>query len=122
MCLCGLHADRTSAICMSSEISMLIDGTSAITSAISMTLQRVPSDRTSVHLCASSLQNLAGLPQCLRNGLGDQVFDGVGLAGFKIRANAFLLAKLLAPFLAPAVFPFSSFILWVGIVGLGSSG
>ena len=28
----------------------------------------------------------------LRNDLADPVFDGVGLAGFKIRANAFLLA------------------------------
>ena len=49
------------------------------------------------------------------------VFDGVGLAGFKSRANAFLLAKLLAPFLSPPVFTFSSFILWVSFVGLGSS-
>ena len=30
------------------------------------------------------------------NDLGDPVFDGVGLAGFKSRANAFLLALLLA--------------------------
>ena len=43
--------------------------------------------------------------------LGDSVFDGVGLAGFKSRANAFSLS--------PTVFHFSSFILWVGIVGLG---
>ena len=28
----------------------------------------------------------------LWNGLGDPVFDGVGLAGFKSKANAFLLA------------------------------
>ena len=28
----------------------------------------------------------------LWNDLGDPVFDGVGLVGFKIRANAFLLA------------------------------
>ena len=32
------------------------------------------------------------------------VFDGVGLAGFKSRANAFLLAWLLASSLPPAVF------------------
>ena len=32
-----------------------------------------------------------------------------------------VLAKLLAPFSSPTFFPFSSFILWVGIVGLGSS-
>ena len=47
----------------------------------------------------------------LRNGLGDPVFDGVELIGFKSRANAYLLAYLLAPFLSPAVFPLSSFIL-----------
>ena len=57
----------------------------------------------------------------LWNDLSDSVFDGVGLAGFKCRANAFLLALLLVRFLSPAVFPFSSFILWIGVVGLGSS-
>ena len=57
----------------------------------------------------------------LWNNLSDPVFDGVGLAGFKSRANAFLLAQLLAHFLSPTVFPFSSFFLWVGVVGLGSS-
>ena len=41
-------------------------------------------------------------------------------AGFMSRANAFSLALLMAPFLSPAVFRFSSFILWVGVVGLGS--
>ena len=61
------------------------------------------------------------LSVALWNDLSDPVFDGVGLAGFKSRANAFLLAQLLAHFLSPAVFPFSSFILWVGVVGLGSS-
>ena len=53
--------------------------------------------------------------------LGDSVLDGVRLAGFKSRANAFLFAKLLAPFLSPTDFPLSSFILWVAIVGLGYS-
>ena len=57
----------------------------------------------------------------LWNDLSYPVFDGVGLAGFKSRANAFLLAMLFAHFLSPAVFTFSSFILWVGLVGLGSS-
>ena len=57
----------------------------------------------------------------LWNDLSDPVFGGVGLAGFKSRANAFLLALLLAHFLSPAVFPFSSFFIWVGVVGLGSS-
>ena len=49
------------------------------------------------------------------------VFNGVGLVDSKSRANIFLLAYLLAPFLSLTVFPFSSFILCVGIVGLGSS-
>ena len=57
----------------------------------------------------------------LWNDLRDPVFDDVGLASFKSRANTFLFAKLLAYFLSSAVFPFSSFILWVGVVGLGSS-
>ena len=57
----------------------------------------------------------------LWNDLSDPVFDGVRLANFNSRANAFLLAWRLAHFLSPLVFPFSSFILWVGIVGLGSS-
>ena len=57
----------------------------------------------------------------LWNDLSDPVFDGVGLAGFESRANAFLLAWLLAFFLSPVVFLFSSFILRVGVVGLRSS-
>ena len=57
----------------------------------------------------------------LWNNLGDPVFDGVGLAGFKSRAHSLLLVLLLDPFLSSTVFPFSSFILWVGIVGLWSS-
>ena len=52
---------------------------------------------------------------------GSMVFDSVGLAGFKSKVNAFLLAELLAHFLSPTVFPFSSLILWVGVVWLGSS-
>ena len=67
------------------------------------------------------LRSFIPLSVSLWNDLGDSVFDGVGLADFKSRAYAFLLALLLAPFLSPAVFPFSSFILWVGVVGLGSS-
>ena len=46
------------------------------------------------------------LSVCLWNDLSDPVFDGVGLSSFKSRTNAF--------------FPFSSFILWVGIVWLWS--
>ena len=53
--------------------------------------------------------------------LSDPVSNGVELAGFKSRANAFLLAQLLAHFLSPTDFPFSSFFLLVGVVGLGSS-
>ena len=56
----------------------------------------------------------------LWNDLVDPLFDGVGLGCFKSRSNAFLLAKLLSPFLS-TVFPFYSFPLWVGGVGLGSS-
>ena len=80
-------------------------------------------DRTSVHLCTSSQYRRTFIPLSvsLWNDLSDPVFDGVGLAGFKSRANAFLLAKLLAHFLSPPVFPFFSFILWVGVMGLGSS-
>ena len=54
-------------------------------------------DRTSVYFCASPLQNLAVSqdfysPLSLWNDLVDPVFDGVGLAGFKSRSDAFLLA------------------------------
>ena len=56
----------------------------------------------------------------LWNDLGDPVFDGVGLAGFKTRPNGILLVWI-APFLSPTIFPAYSFILLVGFVGLGSS-
>ena len=52
---------------------------------------------TSVYLCATSLQNLAvqrtfiPLSVSLWNDLADAVFDVVGLAGFKSRANAFFI-------------------------------
>ena len=84
-------------------------------------------DGTSVYICASWLQNIAvlkdfySLSLSLSNDLGDPLFDGEGLAGFKSRADAFLFALLLALFLSPAVFPFASLIQWVGIVGQGSS-
>ena len=50
--------------------------------------------------CRSSLyrRTFIHLSLSLLNNLGDPVFDGVGLAGFKSKANAFLLAVLLAPF------------------------
>ena len=57
----------------------------------------------------------------LWNDLVDPLFDGVGLAGFKSRSNAFLLAQLLSPFLSSTIFPFSFFPLQVGSVGPGSS-
>ena len=73
--------------------------------------------------CGTSQRRRTFIPLSvyLWNDFGDPMFNGVGLAGFKSRANAFLLAQLVANFLSPAVFPFSSFILWVGVVGLGSS-
>ena len=64
-------------------------------------------DRTSVYFCASPLQNLAvplefyiPFSVSLWNDLVDPIFDGVRLAGFKSRSNAFLLAKLVSPFLS----------------------
>ena len=52
----------------------------------------------------------------LWNDLGDPVFDCVGLAGFKSKANVFYWPMLPAPFLCPTVFPFSFFfyrlVLW----------
>ena len=71
-------------------------------------------------------------PRCITAGLfvccqylwidpGDPVFDSVGLVGFKSSTKASLLASLLALFLSPTAFPFFSFILWMGIVGLGYS-
>ena len=58
----------------------------------------------------------------LWNDLADPLFGGVGLAGFKSRANAFFWSKLLYPYYSLLLFlTFSSFCLWVGIGGLGSS-
>ena len=57
----------------------------------------------------------------LWNALVDPLFDGVGLTGFKTRSNAFRLAQLLSACLSSTIFPFSSFPLQVGSVGLGSS-
>ena len=45
----------------------------------------------------------------LWNYLVDPVFDDLGLAGFKSRSNASLLALLLSPFLSLTIFTFSSF-------------
>ena len=49
------------------------------------------SDRTSVYLCAI-YQDFYYLKVYLWNDLSDPIFDGVGLAGFKSMANAFVLA------------------------------
>ena len=75
-----------------------------------------PRCRTSQHR-----RTFIQLSVSLWNYLGDLVFHGVGLAGFKTRANTFLLVKVLTPLLSPTYFPFSSFIQWAGIMGLGSS-
>ena len=45
----------------------------------------------------------------LWNDLSDPMFDGVLLAGFKSRDNAFLLARSALFFLSPTVLSFSSF-------------
>ena len=80
---------------------------------------------TLMRLLAAEPRSIVGLfillSVSLWNDLSDPVFDGVGLAGFKSMANAFLLASLFAHFLSPTGFPFSFFILWVGVVGLRSS-
>ena len=64
--------------------------------------------------CRTSQYRMTFVPLSvsLWNDLADPVFDGVGLAGFKSRANTFLLAKLLYPYysLLP-FFPFYSFCL-----------
>ena len=57
----------------------------------------------------------------LWNDLHDPVFDGVELEGFKSRVNAFYLPSCSLPFVPSTAFPFSYFVLWIGIVGLGSS-
>ena len=49
----------------------------------------------------------------LWNNLADPVFDSVGLAGIKNRANAFLLPRLLDPFLS---FNISLFLFFPSIV------
>ena len=56
----------------------------------------------------------------LWNYLSDPVFDGVGLAGFKSRANAFLLALFALSFCLLLFYLF--FLPWVGCVGLGYLG
>ena len=55
----------------------------------------------------------------LWNDRADPVIDGVGLAGFKSRANAFSRPELIASFCL-LMFSLSIFFLWDGIVGHGS--
>ena len=69
-------------------------------------------------------RTLVSVSVSLWNDLADPMFDGVGLAGFKSRANTFLLtyASISSLYYSlPLFFPFSSSCLYVGIVGLGSS-
>ena len=56
----------------------------------------------------------------LWNDLSDLVFDGVGLAGFKSRANAFLLARSTLSFLSPTILSFLPSKGWLyGVVVFG---
>ena len=57
-----------------------------------------------------SRRTFIALSVSLWNDLAEPVFGGMGLSGFKSRTNT-----------SPTVFPFSSFILFTGIVGLLSS-
>ena len=54
----------------------------------------------------------------LWNDLSDCVFDGVGLEGFKSRANALMLACSALTFLSPAILSFLSFH-WLVVFGWG---
>ena len=57
----------------------------------------------------------------LWNDLSDPVFDGVGLAGFKSRVNAFLLSLSALSFLSPTLYLFLPSMGWlcgVGVFGL----
>ena len=84
-------------------------------------------DRRSVHLCASSLQNLT-VPQDFyfivsisveRSWLPGIRWYGTGV--FQEQGHFLFIGLAARSFWSPTVFPFSSFILWVGIVGLMSS-
>ena len=83
--------------------------------------------RTSVHLCASSLQNLA-VPHNFHSPISVSLERVCWpnscirwcMTVFLNKANAFLLALLFVPFRSPTDFPFCYFFLLVGIVGLGS--
>ena len=59
--------------------------------------------------CRTSRRTFVPLSVSLWNDLSDPVFDGVGLAGFKSRANAFLLARSALSLVSPTILSFSSF-------------
>ena len=71
--------------------------------------------RILVHLCAircrtSNYRKICiPLSVSLWNDLGYHAFNGIGLTGFKNRENAFLLARLLAPFFVSYWCPFLFF-------------
>ena len=59
------------------------------------------------------------ISQCLWNDLADNVFDGVGLTGFKSRANAISLALAVRSFFVFYCFPFLSMNWHCGLWGWG---
>ena len=76
----------------------------------------------SIFRCRTSQyqRTLSPLSVSMWHDLVDPAFDGVGLTGFRAGPMLFNLPKLLYLFFILLFFPFSSFYLWVGIVGLGS--
>ena len=73
--------------------------------------------------CRTSLYRRTFVPisVSLWNDLADPVFDGVGLAGFKSRANAFLLAYAALSLLwSSTIFPFLFILSICWYCGLGS--
>ena len=81
---------------------------------------------STVYICASLLRNLAvpqdfySLAVSLWNDLADSVFDGVGLVGFKSRANAFYWPRSLFIFYCfPCLFVLSlGSYCGAGVIGL----
>ena len=54
------------------------------------------------------IRSFVALSVSLWSNLSDHVFDGVGLAGFKSRANTFLLARSALSFVSPTILSSSS--------------
>ena len=73
------------------------------------------------HRCITSQDRRTFIPfsVSLWNDLAEPIFDGVGLTSFMSRANDFLFSLAALSLLVFYYFPFSSFFLLVGIVGLG---